>query len=82
MSQRLREKRFETLFKINIDEGGGGEIASNLAFITCFATGLIAPMFFWILATPKKNKPIVDFCEGTFKKNHAFREILCRIRKV
>ena len=69
MLQSLRQKRSEAFFKINIDEGGGGEIAWILAFLTCFRTGLIAPMFSWIFPTPKKINPYWLSLAWIFKTN-------------
>ena len=53
----LRQKRFEPFLKINIDEGGGGEIVQIFAFLTCFPSFRIAPMFSLILPPPLRILP-------------------------
>ena len=57
MLEVLREERLEALVKINIDEGGGGEIIEKFALLTHFETGSIAPMFYLILPPPQKTNP-------------------------
>jgi hypothetical protein len=51
------KKRLDPFDKINIDEGGGGKIQQKIAFLMRFASGSIAPMFYWILPTPKRTNP-------------------------
>ena len=53
----LRQKRFEPFLKMNIDEGGGGEIVQKLLFLTRFSSFRIAPMFYLILPPPLRILP-------------------------